>query len=1097
MPEDYESDEEEPSEEDEPDQEELRERARTTRKTKAAAPKQSAPKRAKTNGTTLAMRPAVKRKPAKRSKAVNVETAADAGGLFAEVFGDDVQFEVVAADWLKSFDTHESQALADMVNFILKCAGCHSTTSDFDIEDPDGVTNRLTDIQEEFQATAPTEYPLIAKGKAGTAFKQNLTGFLNAVVKSIAASGKLYSAHELMENIEVWFSTMSSAGNRAFRHTATIASLSTMTALAELAAERAKAAADWQRQATTERAKSRPNAGRIKDLDSRVGDATQAQQFVTEQLRDWFEAVFIHRYRDVDPAIRRDCVVALTDWILTFPDYFFDATHLRYLGWVLSDTVAATRGEVVKQLQRVYKERNRLAGLQTFTERFRARLVEIATTDAESVVRASGIELLDLLREAELLEPDDIDAVGRLVYDIDPRVRKAVGHFFAEIVDGLYKSKVDELGGEEELAEALPEASVGSLDGPSLEWLEFKSVAEMMVAYDTANDLPTNAERNRDGVLTLHAAGAESRFTLAFDALYTKIESLKDWQSIAGYLLFDHSSRRSNGVTNDPLSQLKDACVLDQKEEAVLLEAICASVKHAISDLAEKSNSTRTKLSKKQKEELSEDQEEAARHLAETIPKLLNKFGDAPNTAAAVLRMESVLNLPSLRDLRQETVTYGALLDDIRKQFMSHGTDEVLGPASEAIAHAKAYGELDDLTDDTVGTLWEDVVRNLAELIDPSTVTVRGSSDREQLSATSSNLLRITLLAQVADCTSALEDGSGLQDASASGAEFSGAIDYIIALIQRALPSEGPAIEPEDAALEDEIATRASQATLRYLEWRIHLIMTAVASASVKEIPFDELEALATRRDQFATNLYSVLQARKPTEAVSMSMAKALLELHSSAVVLKIIKARPGMRDDWEVLIMNLHATYLKAIMKVFVAAEKTYANLTNKKLEDPISLNAEDDLDAEPLDEDPLSDSESEDEEDELAGRRREAKLRKTIIAEKNLCELAGKMIFAVHAGVADASMRTRLERNKTKLGPNFKELMVYMDLGQAAKSTKSKARAKAKGKLTVNGASTKAKSNPKSNAIVAEDEIDDEIEDHEEEEQAEVGGAEVESDG
>ena len=40
---------------------------------------------------------------------------------------------------------------------------------------------------------------------------------------------------------------------------------------------------------------------------------------------------------------------------------------------------------------------------------FRPRMVEIAARDAEPGVRADTIELLDKLRDAELLEPDDID----------------------------------------------------------------------------------------------------------------------------------------------------------------------------------------------------------------------------------------------------------------------------------------------------------------------------------------------------------------------------------------------------------------------------------------------------------------------------------------------------------------------------------------------------------------------------------------------------------------------------------------------------------------------------------------------------------------
>ena len=174
---------------------------------------------------------------------------------------------------------------------------------------------------------------------------------------------------------------------------------------------------------------------------------------------------------------------------------------------------------------------------------------------------------------------------------------------------------------------------------------------------------------------------------------------------------------------------------------------------------------------------------------------------------------------------------------------------------------------------------------------------------------------------------------------------------------------------------------------------------------------------------------------------------------------------------------------YLKAIMKVFSAAEKNFAGLSGKKLEDAAPVEADAELDADPMNEDPLSDSDSEDEDDELiqtqaSQHRKENKQRNTVLAEQALCGLTGCLIFAMHAGVADATTtRKRLERNKLKLGPNFKEICAYLDVGAAKKASKSKS--KPKGKPAVNGVLTKPKRTAKSSAIVAEDKMDDEIED------------------
>ena len=1073
----------------EPDEEEIREQAKKSRKPKKAAPKkQPASKRPKVNGT-LPIRPAAssRKKPSKKAKgAAGLDDEPDS--LYSRVFSGEQRLDQVTAGWLRDFAEHESNALRALINFVLKCAGCDIQTTEDDVGDPDGASNRLVDIQNEYTATAPTDYPLSRKGKAADDFKDTIAQFVNLLIQSFAASGILYEENSLMENIQIWIGSLASASHRALRHTATIASLAVISGLCTVTAENTKQVADLQRQVDAERKKQKVNQGRIAHIDQNIAEKQAIQEFLEAQVTEWFEVVFIHRYRDLDPAIRRDCVAALGDWIVTIPYLFFDGQHMRYLGWMLSDTQPITRAEVVKQLLRLYKDGTKGAGLKTFTERFRKRMVEMAVSDAELTVRISALELLSQLRDDELLEPDQIDEVGSLIYDADPKIRSAVAGFFVASVHDVYVDKLNELGGEDTLGDVLPTVSEDNFEALRLDWLKFKSLAEMLVAYDPNSTAFEHAERNRgDGSLSLRVGTTESMFTLAAEALFSTFEEVREWQALSGYLLFDHSSGRANGVASDPLSKLKHECTLNEREETVLLEVVSASVKRTILDIVEKTT-TKGKLTKRQKEDLAEEQDEAARHLAGLIPKLLKKFGDVPSTAAAVLRMESVLNLPSLQDIRQDSVTYGAILDDIRKQFMSHGTDDVLGPASEAILHAKSYGELDDLAEEKVSGLWEDVVGNLNELANPTTVAVRGASESQELLALSNNLLRITRLAQVSDPTLPLEQTDNVTNNEETGVQYRSSIDYVIALIERGLPASGLALQQDDAALEDLIASRAAQAAMRYLQWKFNHIIALGASTGV---PDDELEAVAERRDTFVNNLESILRARKASERICADLTISLLELHSSATVLKTIKPKEGVRGDWDVLIMELHENYLPLIWKVFGAAEKDLAKLTHKKLEEP-----EDDVEADPLDDDPESDSEDEAEESQPTQsqaviQRREHKQRQAILAESQLCELTRALIYAVHAKIIDAdATKKRLERNKTKLGQNYKELLQYLDPDKLSggKGKKAGGKSKAQSKAKQPAAKGKAKSSAKSNAIVAEDEEDDEIEDFDEVEEEEA---------
>lgn len=1118
--EDEDSDESDESEGD-ADPEEIREKAKRARKSKAATSKRPAQKKPKTNDVALpfrAAKPAARKRAAKKGKAVDQAYAQAAGGLFADVFAGDKTSEEVVSAWLKSFEQHESRALSDVINFVLKSAGCDIKISEHDIEDVDGVTSRLTDIQDEYMASEPTDYPLIAKGRNSGAFKQSVSEFIITFVKTIAANGLLHTNPELMENIEVWFSTMTSAASRSIRHTSTLASLGVLTALCDVAKELKEKSSSSSRQAESERKKSRVNKDRVKQLQLKAKEASQQHEFVESLLKDWFDVIFIHRYRDVDAAIRRDCVEALGDWIMIMPDIFFDGHHLRYLGWVLSDTSPATRGEDLKQLRRLYSDETKLVGLKTFTERFRPRLVEIGTADSDVNVRIAGIELLEVLRESELLQPDDVDAVGRLIFHDDSRVRKAVAGFFSENVNDLYSSKLDGLGGLESLEDVLPETSEGNFDAPRLEWLRYKSLAEMLQSYDSDESLPTNVARSKmDGALYLRVTGNESRFSLPVAVLYPKIEELEDWRALAGYLLFDHSSGRTNGNTDDALSQLKQECTLPEQEETILLEILNAAVRLSLDELSEKSSAAKGKLTKQQRENLQEEQEESVRHLVELIPKLLKKFGDVPSTAAAVLRLEGVLALPSLQQLRQDSAVYASLLNDLGKQFLSHGTDEVLAPATAAIFHAKSYGEIEDTTADRLADLWVDVVGNLAELVNPRTVAVRGTMRTDELSALTSNLRRIYRLSTISDCTQALEDSSVGTTNKSTGKKYSGAIDFIIDLISRAVPSQGPAPDARDATLEDQVAAQAAEAALHYFQWNVKAIITTITTGTATEISYSFLEALAERRDTYVTTLAQVLTKRKPGEEISVTAASCLLDLYTVSNVLSTVKAKPGMSDDYIVLIMDFEPDYEEKAMKIFVALEREVAKLTGKKLDAPV-VEDDDDPNAEPVDDeedldddaDPMSDVESladgpASNEPAAVQQRQEARLLRALMAQMRLYKYASKLVLAITAGVLrdPAAARRRLERNKLKLGPNYKEVLAYLDApgarqkalkGTAAAAAAAKGKAKPAGANGVGG--KKSRPAPKSNAIVADDELDDEIEDDvDEEEERERALAEEEA--
>ena len=69
----------------------------------------------------------------------------------ADVFASGDRLEDVAASWTARFKEHEARAAAEIVNLVLRAAGCDLRINEDDIADPDNAPSRVAEIQEEFQ----------------------------------------------------------------------------------------------------------------------------------------------------------------------------------------------------------------------------------------------------------------------------------------------------------------------------------------------------------------------------------------------------------------------------------------------------------------------------------------------------------------------------------------------------------------------------------------------------------------------------------------------------------------------------------------------------------------------------------------------------------------------------------------------------------------------------------------------------------------------------------------------------------------------------------------------------------------------------------
>lgn len=927
--------------------------------------------------------------------------------LLAEVFSHVHTLDAVAANWITLYEENKANAMCDLINFVLRCSGCPLQIDIHDIGDPDNAPSRLEDLQNEFHAQKVVDYPLVSRAKGHATFRATMTGFFHSLISTAHAAGLLYSDLVFIENIEVWVVAMSDSAIRPFRHTATVIALAIGATICGLTAEIADNNAKVTRQKESEQKKKTVNKERVKGLEVRIAEGEEKREAAQRQAEGLFDAVYTHRYRDVDAKIRLDCVTAFGSWIAACPEVFFSGHYIRYLGWVLSDTSPPVRAEVIKQLSRLYRNREDVGRLRAFTEKFRPRLVEMAIRDAEPNVRAATVELMNMVRETGLLEPDDVDNIGRLIFDTEPRVRKAVASFFAENINDLFESVIDDLGGEETIEEAIGEENEDDFETPRRSWLRYKCLAEQLQGYDGEQ------ERYQDATQNMTATGEESRLALAAQAVCAGVKEVNRWEALVGYLLYDLSNVTQDST--DPESAFKARCQLNEREEPLLLEILYAAVKSRLADAVAAETDKKGRSTKQRKEESREIQESTALHLAKVFPRLLKKFGTNPSTASAVLRLGQILNLEIFQELRQDETEYAALLGDINKQFLTHADPGVLTEASTALLHARSFEDLGEVTDAKVQELWEDTINILRSFSS-------ASRDDDNISNLCQTVRRIVYLASISDCVEHFESQPRSPTSKKSSQKDAPPtlLSLLLSLLEQLTDQSD--LDTEQTSEANELLLATTRAILFYYLWIATSVRSKLAcGTSIPSIP---------SFTPFTDALLPIMESRALADSVRLGAAGAYLNVYTLFATFRHVKTSSAQHVKEG--IQAIPASISPLLISLIATAEKSYAKRARKTLE-PETDDVPEDIDL-----DPFSDDEDEAEEDEETSQRKRTAL---LLAEKALCELAGRMVLAIIGGVLDSDpkskdggkVKERLLRNKLVLGPNFRAVLAHLDAPKA----------------------------------------------------------------
>ncbi|EIW69874.1 hypothetical protein TREMEDRAFT_68341 [Tremella mesenterica DSM 1558] len=665
--------------------------------------------------------------------------------LFNAILAEGVSSDMIES-WIEDYqnsaddETSEKSAVHQLVLLFIRCCGLKSTIEPDESVDQDGIADVLETIQDESVKTTLAVYPLISKAKPFRLFRNNLNVFITHFIKNLSLTPLLFESPEttshtspLINVLLAWLHTMSSSPLRSIRHTSTYITLKINSALCDVAAEVSKDLSLRQRQRETEEKKAGKNGvaqRKLKEAEEKVKEAHERKTTLEAFMKEIFDVLFVHRSRDADPAIRTDCLKELGVWVKKYPEEYVSSSYLVYFTRGCNDPNSHARLETAKALAALYSKETFVNNARTVTSRLLPRLVEMALRDVDLSVRVNALSTIALIDKTGILQDEDEERreqIARLVFDQEPRVRKAVGGF----VRGVWEERVEKFKAEQAAVRGAKKKRASGITDDNMEKnLSWKALADLLVesfrALDQMDGEPSTSRHKIS--FPLPESVLTTRANAAVEALWADFEELRDWEGLVDYLLLDHSTWED------------DAWLLDEDQENFMLQLLVACIK---------------------KEEKDEDKDERTKTLMKILPRLFTKHQADVARMAGILVIPEQMNLSLYLDMRK-SAAYDQLWDDVTKQFLQHSDINVLTAAIKAVNHLCSNASMSPSNTTKMNELQEALLASLRDAIDGEDVATF-SIDEDKVAALEAILLRIALLARSRDIVSVMEDEEGGQ----------------------------------------------------------------------------------------------------------------------------------------------------------------------------------------------------------------------------------------------------------------------------------------------------------------------------------------------
>eukprot|EP01045_Picozoa_sp_COSAG04_P008630 COSAG04_NODE_482_length_13604_cov_19.290707_8_plen_1020_part_00 len=465
------------------------------------------------------------------------------------------------SEWLSRYKEDADEAILELINLILEVAECTGTLGELP-EGEDAIGEVVEDLTNDHFEDAAPDYLVNNNTKAKKKQRQNFHELWNKIL--VQGSNTVIGSEENLSPVMIeWLIKLASSEARPLRHTATIVALEWLEACIDVANGSKKDLGVAQRQLQAEKKKKKKvNASKVSQLDNRSDVLSENVALLETTMKDVFNGVFVHRYRDVSDKIRVLCLDKIGRFILEYPSVFLQDNYLKYLGWQLYDKSNDVRSACVTAVSRLYENPENAPNLDLFTTRFKDRMLELQL-DVDPGVSAAGMQLSTALLRNEILEAEEIGDTLAGLKHADPKIRKAASTFVRSYMDMSIDSS--------------------SIDDPELAFQQLKVLLNI-------------CESDEDD---------DRSYIWVADSMADVAAALRDWKAMVDLLLDDSSG-------------------LDEAAQRRLVGLMVCSIKKACGVAI--SADTAPKLTKRQKDAIPEHKHELTNNFMLALPKLMERF---------------------------------------------------------------------------------------------------------------------------------------------------------------------------------------------------------------------------------------------------------------------------------------------------------------------------------------------------------------------------------------------------------------------------------------------------------------------------------------